>query len=154
MRQEWNGLYVSKAAWQPRHPQDFVKVEAEDTTASLVLPDNPQETGEMALLNNLWVDNTDWTSMLSSVAVSQDDPVGVILNDNTAFWTYAASSVAITNLPLIDANYSLVFDRDLNVVYTADPYSGYMVTLAEKVWSNADYGNSVYLPALNKEEWS
>ena len=67
--------------------------------------------------------------------------------------TFAESVTAITNGPLIDVNNSLVFDSNGTIVYTADPYSGYEVTLATRIFSNADYGNIVHLPALNEETW-
>ncbi len=153
MRKEWTGLYVHRSSWEPRHPQDFVKVEAEEITPSLVLPDRQQSVGQTTLLNNLWLNNTNWTLMLTTSEVAEDDAIGIILNDNTAFWTYAESSTAITNSPLLDVNHTLVIDSTGEVVYTADSYSGYMVTLATRVWSNADYGNTVYLPALNEETW-
>ena len=153
MRQEWTGLYVNKASWESRHPQDFVKVEAEDTSVSLALPDNQQTVGQTTLLNNLWLNNTNWTLMLTDQTVEENDAVGIILNNNTAFWTFAESVTAISNTPLMDVNNTLVIDSAGEVVYTADSYDGYMVTLATRVWSNADYGNTVYLPALNEETW-
>ena len=40
MRERWDGLIVCKPDWEPRHPQDFVRVKPEDTSAKgLVNPD-------------------------------------------------------------------------------------------------------------------
>jgi len=153
MRQEWNGLYVNKASWESRHPQDFVKVDAEDTTASLVLPDNPQVLGQTTLSHNLWLNNTNWTKLVTTATIEENDAIGIVLNNNAEFWTFAESVTAITNGPLIDVNNTLVFDSNGVIIYTADPYSGYEVTLATRIWSNADYGNTVHLPALNEEAW-
>lgn len=32
MRKQWQGFWVCKEHWEPRHPQDFVKAKAETTT--------------------------------------------------------------------------------------------------------------------------
>jgi len=154
MRQEWNGLWVHNSVWNPRHPQDYVKVEPENTTASLVLPQIEQSVYETTLPNNLWLTNTNYTIIVTTTEVSEGDAVGVVLNNGTAFWTYAYSVESITNGPLIDSNYSLVIDANGDVVYTADSYSGYEVTLATEIWSDADYGNVLLLPAINNETWN
>lgn len=154
MRQEWNGLWVHNSVWQPRHPQDFVRVDPEDITASLVLPDKRQTVYETTLPNNLWVTNTNYTIIVTTTQISEGDPIGIVLNNNAAFWTYADSVVSVTNEPVLDSEYSLLIDSNGDVVYAADSYSGYEVTLATKIWSNADYGNDLILPAINNETWN
>ena len=32
---EWNGLFVRKLSWEPRHPQDFIKGKVDDQTVAV-----------------------------------------------------------------------------------------------------------------------
>ena len=36
MKQEWNGLSVCKDCWDPRHPQDFLRIDPEQIVADQV----------------------------------------------------------------------------------------------------------------------
>ena len=44
-RKEWNGLFVHKSVWSPRHPQDLVTVVPERAR-----PANPRPEGEPQFL--------------------------------------------------------------------------------------------------------
>ncbi len=39
LKKEWNGLYTCKECWEPRHPSDFIKSRAEDTSVPYARPD-------------------------------------------------------------------------------------------------------------------
>lgn len=38
VRKRWDGLYVTKDNWEPRHPQDFLRATKEDMTVPFVRP--------------------------------------------------------------------------------------------------------------------
>lgn len=41
MLKRWDGVYVCKEDWEIRHPQDFLRVEAEDTSVPYSYGDDP-----------------------------------------------------------------------------------------------------------------
>lgn len=41
LRKEWTGLFVCDNCWEPRHPQDFIRIPKEDMSVPYVRP--PQE---------------------------------------------------------------------------------------------------------------
>ena len=42
MSQEWNGLYVCKKCWEPRHPLDFQRGKEDDTSVPWTSPDDSE----------------------------------------------------------------------------------------------------------------
>ena len=43
LQKEWDGLMVCKECWEPRHPQDFVRVPAEEVTPPWTRPEPEDE---------------------------------------------------------------------------------------------------------------
>lgn len=43
LQKEWNGLMTCKECWEPRHPQDFVRVPAETVALPWTRPEPPDE---------------------------------------------------------------------------------------------------------------
>ena len=43
-KREWTGLIVAPEYWEPRHPQDFVRVRAENTAAKGLVNPEPTDT--------------------------------------------------------------------------------------------------------------
>jgi hypothetical protein len=156
MREEPNkddpnsGRWVHQSVYDPVQPQEYVKGVEDDTSVPLTYPDNAQVVGESALVHNMAIHST---SVFVEAIVSQGDPIGVIQNDETAYWSFAYAVEALTNGPLVDADGEIVHDADGEIIYTADAFNGYLVTLGSQIHSAAKLGNVVYLPALNNEEW-
>jgi hypothetical protein len=157
MREEPNkddpnsGRWVHQSVYDPVQPQEYVKGVEDDTSVPLSYPDNTQVAGETTLLDNM--DGHSTRVFVVTLSISEGDPIGIIQNDGTAYWSFAAEVETLTGSPLRDSNGDLVKDANGDVVTTADPYSGYLVTLGSQIHSAADMGNVVYLPALNNEEW-
>lgn len=44
-RKEWNGLWVAKEEWEPRHPQDYLKSREDNQTPQLTNPESDEAYG-------------------------------------------------------------------------------------------------------------
>lgn len=146
-----SGNWVWKEALDPVQPQEYVKGVEDDTSVPLSFPAVEQVVGETTLLNNMGANTTG--VFVVSLTISQDDPIGITMDNGATFWSFAEEVELLTGTPLVDEDSNLVLDGDGNTVTAADPYHGYLVTLGSYLHYDASMGNAVYLPGLNNEEW-
>jgi len=124
MREEWTGLWVcTRGCWEPRHPQDFVTGVEDDTTVPVSRPDVAQTMGTTTLSSSA-SQYAKSISVTSASGLSEDDAIGVALDNGTVFWSY------ITDV------------------------TGTTVTIGSALHGAAASGNTVYLPSINSENWS
>jgi len=64
MSQEWNGLYVCKKCWEPRHPMDFQRAKKEDTGLPWSSPDDNEAT---LTITDVTATNTTYTHVAGNV---------------------------------------------------------------------------------------
>lgn len=50
LRKEWQGLMVCKECWEPRHPQDFVRVPHEEITPPWTRPEGTDTFAQVCYL--------------------------------------------------------------------------------------------------------
>ena len=144
-----SGLWVVNP--DPVHPQEYVVGIEDDPSVPLSFPDNTQAVGEALLTGNV----PQYTTKPIPIpeTVSQDDPIGIVMDNGVVFWSFAYSVEALLWTPWTDANGDLLYDVNGVLLTTADPYVGYLVTLGSYIHEDASAGNTVYLPALDNEEW-
>ena len=53
LKKEWNGLMTCRACWEPRHPQDFVRVPAETVSVPWVRSEPADEFAAVCYLPGL-----------------------------------------------------------------------------------------------------
>ena len=145
------GNWVYKGSVDPVHPQEYVTGVEDDPSVPLVFSDNVQVVGETTLLNNMTANTL--SVFVVSLTIEENDPVGIVMDNGAAFWSFADEVETLTGEPLKDRNGDLVLDANGDTVTTADPYNGYLVTLGSYIHYDASMGNAVYLPALDNEEW-
>jgi len=124
MRKTWDGLWVDKDCWQPRHPQDFVKGISERQTVPVARPDVEQTYGSTTLSSA--VSRGDVAIQVASIAgITSGDAIGVELDNGAAHWTFADGAP-----------------------------SGSTIALGSPVPDVSAVGNTVYTPSVsNKENW-
>ena len=145
------GDWVWKGAVDPVHPQEYVVGVEDDPSVPISLPGVVTTMGETTVQNNVYISTNGL--FFVPLTVSEDDPVGLVMDNGIVFWSFAQDVEALTKTPLVDFNGRLVLDSGGNVVLAADPYSGTLVTLGSYVHYGVSQGNAVYLPALDNEEW-
>jgi len=64
MSKEWNGLYVCKKCWEPRHPMDFQRAKKEDTSVPWTSPD---DTEAVLQITDVTADDTTYTHVAGNV---------------------------------------------------------------------------------------
>ena len=125
MREEWTGLWVcTRGCWEPRHPQDFVTSREDDQSVPVTRNDVVQSMGTTTL-NGAVAANAVSVTLTDSTGLSQNDPIGIVMDSGATTWTY------------------LTADPVLNVCALGSPMLG-----------AAASGNTVYLPSINNEDWS
>ena len=143
--------WVWKGAVDPVHPQEYVTGVEDDPSVPISFPDTANAMGSTTLLNNMSA--SAYGVFVVSLTISEDDPIGIVMDNGATFWSFVDAVETLTGDPLIDSEGELVLDGDGEVVTTADPYHGYLVTLGSPIHDDASMGNAVYLPALDNEEW-
>ena len=148
---ENTGDWVWKGAVDPVHPQEYVVGVEDDPSVPISLPAVPQVMGETVLLNS--ITNYKKIQLFVSLKVSLYDPIGIKMDNGATFWSFADEVEALTTTPLTDVNGYMIYDTDGNVVKSADPFNGYLVSLNSYIHYHSSSGNALYLPALDNEEW-
>ncbi len=116
---DWQGLFLCKECYEPRHPQDFVENIPEDQSVPIPRLDIPQTMGETtvltaALINALTIDIT------SISGLADGDSIGIVLDNGAAHWSFCNGTP-----------------------------SGNTVTLGSYLPFSAAAGNVVYKPSIN-----
>lgn len=154
MRQEWTGEWVHKSVWNPRHPQEFVKVLPEDTSVWPVSPDIAITTGETTVYFATIVSWTKNAFLVSVSGLSDKDPIGIKMNNGATHWTFIDDTpTEYSNAILIDSNGEPVYDSDGELILTADSASWGLVVLNDPIPHPANSGNAIFLPSINNEDW-
>ena len=151
MRKEWNGLWVHRSVWEPRHPQDFVRVDPENPTASLVFPQKSKQFAYTTLIGTV----TKGTNKIAiTVEIEEGATVGIVLNNGAEQWTFVESITENGGYPLIDADGLIIKDSLGNIIFTSDPTTAYDITIATRLFDDVDGGNVIDLPSINNEDWT
>lgn len=123
----WDGLYVCRADWEIRHPQDFVRGRKDDQTVPSPRPE-PLDTIIGPLLTNISVAASAGASLISvdtSVRFFPADHIGVALNNGNVEPHVVLSVPSETSLQMTTAlggpisagnvviNYSAVSEPDI-----------------------------------------
>ena len=145
-----SGDWVYKGAVDPVHPQEYVVGVEDDPSVPISFGDTQNAMGETTVIENV---STNATQIFIAATPEVNDPIGIVMDNNVAFWSFVTIVEELTGKPLVDANGVMVRDVNGNIVMTADPYSGSLVTIASYLHYDASSGNTVYLPAADNEEW-
>lgn len=123
-RTTWDNLFVCRdMCWMPRHPQDFVEGIAEDQTVPIARP-TVQATMGTTTVKTSALKNAGTIEFTSITGIADKDPVGIVLDDGSAHWTYSDGTP-----------------------------SGFTVTLGSYLPYPTASGNTVYLPSVNGETY-
>ena len=144
------GDWVYKGAVDPVHPQEYVTGVEDDPSVTLALAGPETVMGHTTVIENVPVYSVEVIIHLTPEA---NDPIGITMDNGVTFWSFVTDVEVLTGTPLVDADGVIVRDVGGNIVMTADPYSGSLITLASYLHYDASSGNAVYLPALDNEEW-
>ena len=144
------GDWVYKNSFDPVHPQEYVVGVEDDPSVPISFGDTQNAMGETTVIENV---SANATNIFIALTPEVNDPIGITLDNNVVFWSFVTASQELTGKPLVDANGVIVRDVTGAIVMTADPYSGSYITIASYLHYGASSGNTVYLPALDNEEW-
>ena len=146
-----SGTWANKSSLDPVNPQEYVTGVEDDPSVPLAFGDVASAMGSTTMQNNMLVH--EYGVFVVSLTITEDDPIGIVMNNGATFGSFADEVETLTGTPLIDSEGNLVKDGNGDVVTAADPYKGYLVTIGSPIHDGADMGNAVYLPALDNEEW-
>ena len=132
-----SGNWVWKAVVDPVHPQEYVVGVEDDPSVLIAFPDNAQVVGEVALIARIFSDTK--KPFPIGATVSEGDPVGIVMDNGAAFWSFADSVESLPWRPWVDGDGDMLYDVDGNLLTTADAFNGTMVTLGSYI----HYGASV-----------
>jgi len=122
-RTTWDNLFVCRECWTPKHPQYEVRGVPEDQTVPVARPDVKATMGTTTVKTGA-SKNATTLELASVTGIADRDPIGIILDDGSAHWTFSDGTPAGTTV-------------------TLGSYLPYMTAS----------GNTVYLPSLNDEEY-
>jgi hypothetical protein len=145
-----SGTWVNKSSLDPVNPQEYVQGVEDDPSVPLAFGDVANAMGETTVIENAAVNTLE---VFITLTPAENDPIGIVMDNGIVFWSFATAVQALTGKPLVDSNGVIVRDANGDIVMTADPYSGSFVTLASYLHYGVSSGNTVYLPALDNEEW-
>ena len=143
-----SGNWVWKGAVDPVHPQEYVTGVEDDPSVPISYPDNVQTVGETTLIYTT-AENSKIV-VIQKGLVSQDDPVGVLMDDGIVFWDFAYAYHSESE-PLWDVNGNLYYAAD--GLFLAKSLYYDTIIISRNIWKTATAGNTVYLPSQNNEEW-
>ena len=116
MKQTWDGKWVCREDWEPKHPQLEVEGREDIQAVPVARPDTTDFTNETTL--SVAASTGDSTiTVADATGVSDHDAVGIMLDDDTVHWTNA----------------------------DGDPV-GAVITLYTAMSGDAAIGNTVYTP--------
>ena len=145
-----SGTWGYKSSIDPVNPQEYVQGVEDDPSVPLSFGDTANAMGETTVIENVAIYALE---VFIALTPEQDDPIGVVMDNGATFWSFVTGVEVLTGKPLVDADGVIVRDANGDIVMTADPYSGSLVTLGSYLHYGASSGNAVYLPALDNEEW-
>jgi hypothetical protein len=122
MRKTWEGLWVCKEDWEPKHPQLSIKAKQDDQSVPVVRPDKASIVGQTTTKDPGLLVNEKSTNKVTLTNVStlaKGDSVGVTLDDGTVQWLQLSK----------------------------DP-SGQTIYFTEDLWGDVAYGNVVLLTTV------
>ena len=144
------GDWVYRGAVDPVNPQEYVVGVEDDPSVPISFGDTANAMGETTVIENA---SAHTLEIFISLTPAVDDPIGIVMDNGAAFWSFVTVVEVLTGKPLVDVNGNIVRDVNGDIVMTADPYSGSLVTIGSYLHYDASSGNTVYLPALDNEEW-
>ncbi|MAH48683.1 hypothetical protein CMI37_22850 [Candidatus Pacearchaeota archaeon] len=129
MRKQWDGVWVNKRDWEPRHPQDFVKgvkdhqavYEPRPTIDSAI--DNTTTTSAASSRGGFTVTLTDVTN------VADGDAIGVTLDDALVQWNTVDGDPVGAVVTMLEALRDDVASG--NTVYKGDDGSAHYLSTNE-----------------------
>jgi ethanolamine utilization microcompartment shell protein EutS len=116
MKERWDGHWTCLKDWEPRHPQDYVKGKEDQQAVPIARPDTTDFYNQVTLSADASEGDTTIT-VSSATNISDDDNIGITLDDGTIQWTY------VNGTPV-----------------------GNVVTLGEILDGDASSGNNVDIP--------
>ncbi len=125
-RKEWNGLIVDKRFWEPRHPQDTIRVPREDMRVPDARPQPvPQFIGPLMTVTTAAASaGSRNLEVLHTERMQAGDHIGVFLADGDLHLNIIQEVTDLENLVLVDSlPGSLAVDAkvvDYSAVATAD----------------------------------
>jgi len=128
MRKTWDGLWVHKSEWEPRHPQDFVKGVKDHQAVS-----EPRPTISVPLSSTTTSaasSKGDFTiTVTSSTNIEDECSIGIVLDNGITQWTFVNGDPA---LGVVTLNDSLQGDvASGNTVYNSNDGSGHFLDTNE-----------------------
>jgi hypothetical protein len=124
LRMTWDNLFSCPQCWSPKHPQYFVKGLPDHQTVPISRPDNKTTMGQTAM--KVAGVKFDLTIDVDSISgISDNDSIGIVLDDTTTHWTQVNGTPSVNTVTL----------------ETYLPYA-------------AAIDNVVYIPALNNETYT
>jgi len=122
MRETWDGLWVFKQDWEPKHPQLTIRAIPDGQRVPVSRPDRDSIVGETTTKDPGIIINeksTNKVTLTNVSTLSKGDSVGVTLDDGIVQW-----------LQLSD-------DPSSDTVY-----------FTEDLWGAVSYGNVVLMPTI------
>lgn len=159
MRESWKGLQLCKEyCWESRHPQDSIEVRKDDISVPIAYPDVPQ-TMEESTLTQAISSGGKSVYVLSTGVISEKDPIGILMDNGAVFWSFVYSLTAGTTegeIITFAGLYPWTFDGDPDLSFDGEGDGGTtrLITLGSPIHGDAASGNTVYLPAINSENWT
>ena len=143
-----SGTWVYSGSVDPVNPQEYVRGVEDDPSVPLSFGDVANAMGETAL--SYATPQNNQVVVLPASAISEGDPVGIIMDDGNIFWDFAETYRANSE-PMWDANGVLMYASDGIMLALSNVYD--TIIISSGLFSDAASGNTVYLPSLDNEEW-
>jgi len=86
MRKRWDGAWVCAKDWEPHNPQDFVKARKEKIAVPVARPSQVDFTNSTTLAVAGVIGDLTIT-VASATSISDEDSIGIGLDDGTVQWT-------------------------------------------------------------------
>ena len=125
MRKRWDGVWACNKDWEIRNPQDFVRGIKEKINVPVARPDPVDITNETTLTADA-AKGALTITVASVTDISDNDPVGIVLDDGTAFWTSANGEPAVLVVTIADELRGAASSG--NTVYTKGDSSSSVLT--------------------------
>ena len=150
VRKTWDGLYVCKLDWEPRHPQDFLRAKEDDRSVDISRPEGADSFISVITSENLAAhyDASDTSSITVATGVSQ-------WNDLSGNARHLLQATAASQPTYSLANKSVTFDGTDDymkaVAFTLGQPTTYYIVMNQVSWTNQDFmfdgdtGDSVVL---------
>jgi len=129
MKKEWTGLWVCKACWEPRHPQDSVKGVKDHQSVPVSRPAINTALSSITLGANAAKDATSLT-VSDATNIHQYDGIIIILDDGTAFSTFVTAAPVGTTVTINNGLYGAAASGNTVYITGAGSFLTYTTTTA------------------------